>query len=132
MSALPYRARGVAIELQRPRNHFHRLGRQVVLPEIGRMHEDRVRDVRPGPQTAPRGPAQVIDQHEVIPDTSLFVPGDAIEDLDDRTDFDFEPGFLEHLARHRRFEGFPELDRPPRYAPLARQRIVLALDDQDT
>jgi hypothetical protein len=68
------------------------------------MHEDRVRDV---------------------------VPGDAIEDLDDRTDFDFEPGFLEHLARHRRFEGFPELDRPAGNAPLAGQRIVLALDDQD-
>src|SRR5688572_4299834 len=129
--AQPYGARGVAIELQRPRNHFHRLGRQVVRLEIGRMYEDRVLDVRPGPKTPSDGPAEVIDQHEVIADSSLFVPGDPIEDLDDRADFDCQPGFLEHLARHRRFECFPELDRPPRNAPLAGQRFVLALDDQD-
>jgi hypothetical protein len=70
--------------------------------------------------------AQVIDDHEVILDTSVGSAVHAIEDFHDRPDHDIETRLLDDLARQRGFERFAQLHGATWKTPLAFERLVRA------
>ena len=55
-----------------------------------------------------------------------------VEDLDDRTGFDVQAGLLPDFAHHGVPKRLADLDDTARETPLALQRRLPALDEQDT
>src|SRR5439155_5777242 len=75
--------------------------------------------------------APIVDDDEVMLDAAVGRAPDAIQHFDDGPDPHAEAGFFEHLARDGLLERLAELDAASRHAPVALQRLVSALDEQD-
>jgi hypothetical protein len=75
--------------------------------------------------------AQIVDDHEVMLDAAVGSAVHAIEHLHNRSDRHLETGFFEYLARDRILERLAELHATAREAPLAFERFMTALDEQN-
>src|SRR5947208_773906 len=87
--------------------------------------------VRGAAEHATGRPAHKIDEDVVVLDAAVRVVAKPIQDVDNGTNVDLETRFLAHLTNDCRFKRLAELNGSARQAPLAFERLMTALDQQD-
>ncbi len=68
----------------------------------------------PRAQRSAKRSAQVVDEHVVKPDVTLFIEQDPIEHLDDRSNIDLQARLFEHFPRQAGFERLTEFQASAR------------------
>lgn len=100
----------------------------VQIIESGPAEIDGVAGARGG---ASGDAAEVIDENVVVLDATLFVAGDTVDDFDDGDGLDEEAGFFLNFAANALLQSLAELERPSGQRPLALERRVAALDEEN-
>ena len=65
----------------------------------------------------------------MIANATRVIRDDAVEYFDHGPDLNLQTGFFPHLASDALFQGFTELQGPPRQTPLPGQGFVPAIDE---
>ena len=121
----------LAVHLEPANDHGARFIGEVVCPQGLGRDQNGIVHIGPELQLSANGPTEIVDEHEVIPNTTLLVQHDAIEDLDDGTHLNVQARLLSHLTRHASFERLTQLQCAARQTPMPRQWLVPALDEHD-
>src|SRR6187455_3357660 len=83
-----------AWEFKASDNHGPRVGVDLIAVDLIRRHPGHRVGIRPRHRFAARGPADKVDDHEVITNPAGVIAMDAVEGFDDRAQLDIEPGLL--------------------------------------
>lgn len=112
-------------------NHRQRPRRNSELREFRPRHPLHPAHVVRRAQAPAYHPALVVDQHVVILRLAGGVANDPLEDLNNSQRFHLQAGLLAHLAYDAGFQRFARLQDSARQRPVAFQRLVAPLDQQD-
>ena len=86
--------------------------------------------IRARQRLAARGPADVVDDDEVIADPAGLVAMHTVEGLDDRAELHIESRLLPDFPAHGIGQRLTQIEQSARQRPLALPRLMRALDDQ--